>query len=190
MPPRPVSIPEGAIEGDVDGQHANAANLFQYPKVRLKDGGRSQYMDTEKFQYPKVRLKATSIRAATMATRGFNTRRCDWRSRRRGRCSPFCPCFNTRRCDWRGRSFGTMSPTTTVSIPEGAIEGWARSGCIDSEFRFQYPKVRLKARIQVTAPVQHRVSIPEGAIEGGANRGVPNGGILFQYPKVRLKVKA
>ena len=53
-----VSIPEGAIEGSPPRRRAGFAELFQYPKVRLKD---------------KVYIEPF------FGGGGFNTRRCDWR---------------------------------------------------------------------------------------------------------------
>ena len=161
-----VSIPEGAIEGNSVVVNGNEVSKFQYPKVRLKVvGPLAELVEAFGFQYPKVRLKVFRESPPNRILQSFNTRRCDWR-----RNAPHHPCQSNK---------------------------------------FQYPKVRLKvttAESNITAlqsfntrrcDWRHRqcdcarnklpVSIPEGAIEGGGGVGGAVGGGVFQYPKVRLK---
>ena len=99
--------------------------------------------------------------------------------------------FNTRRCDWRGGFGARGSKRSSVSIPEGAIEGIEGPPFVFFESQFQYPKVRLEAPLSPPPCARLRrfntrrcdwrtkaadeavkladVSIPEGAIEGNMN---------------------
>ena len=209
-----VSIPEGAIEGKYESDKTTTHPRFQYPKVRLKvikivqestnqngfntrrcdwrlpnslntkhhrcvsipEGaieGRNEidenHIAEKLFQYPKVRLK-------DMFVRGRQT---------------LYDCFNTRRCDWRSLVWAFCWSSSSVSIPEGAIEGAKRIITTNPRQRFQYPKVRLKVFLALNMfgfdlsfntrrcdwrhpqkQLRHgrrNVSIPEGAIEGVKN---------------------